>query len=251
MEFIGRGPKGPRPTSPKISSPLQEFLWGAGAILPLVLGAAPFGLIYGTLAPSSGLSFAAALAMSLLVFAGSAQFIALGLLAVGTSLPLIIFTTLVVNVRHLLYALSLLPHVRHLGAGWRLILGFFLTDEAFAIAITRYDRQDRSPYKHWYVLGGALLMYLNWQLWTLLGLFLGERIPDARSWGLDFAMSVTFIGMIMPYLKTQPMVLSALVAGAVAVVARDLPHQLGLVVGASAGMMVGAVLETLQARKTP
>ena len=88
-------------------SPLTEFIAGAKAITPLVVGAIPFCIIFGTLTQSSGLSFAGAIAMSTTVFAGSAQFIALGLLAKGTALPIIILTTLVVNLRHLLYSLSL------------------------------------------------------------------------------------------------------------------------------------------------
>lgn len=81
------------------------------------------------------------------IFAGSAQFIALGLLATGTPLPLILLTTAIVNLRHLLYALSLLPHVKPLPSRWRLVLGFWLTDESFAVAIARYHQSDRSLYK--------------------------------------------------------------------------------------------------------
>jgi 4-azaleucine resistance transporter AzlC len=95
-------------SSTPITSPQSEFWAGCRAIVPLVVGAIPFGLIFGTLSANSGLSFAAALAMSAFVFAGSAQFIALGLLAAGTALPLVILTTFVVNLRHLLYAVSLI-----------------------------------------------------------------------------------------------------------------------------------------------
>ena len=93
---------------------LQEIVAGARAIFPLVVGAIPFGIIFGTLAKSSGLSFWGVMGLSAFVFAVSSQFIALGLLASQTSLSLIIFTTFVVNLRHLLYAVSLIPHVKHL-----------------------------------------------------------------------------------------------------------------------------------------
>ncbi len=92
------------------STPLSEFLAGIRAIVPFVVGAIPFGMIFGTLATTSGLSIAGTIAMSALVFAGSAQFIALGLVATGTALPLIMLTTFVVNLRHLLYSISLVPH---------------------------------------------------------------------------------------------------------------------------------------------
>lgn len=216
--------------------------------MPLVVGAIPFGIIFGTLAANNGLSFWGAMAMSTFVFAGSSQFIALGLLGVGTAIPLIILTTIVVNLRHLLYAVSLVPYVRHLPQAWKLSLGFWLTDEAFAVAIVRYHQDDSSPYKHWYHLGSSLLMYGNWLLCTLLGLTVGQMIPNAASWGLDFAMSATFIGMIIPYLITQPMLVAVLVAGVMSILAHGLPHQLGLMVAAITGVIAGVITEKLSIR---
>lgn len=222
-------------------SPTAEFIAGAKAIVPLVIGAIPFGIIFGTLAQSSGLSFAGAIAMSALVFAGSAQFIALGLLATGTALPIIILTTLVVNLRHLLYSLSLVTHVKDLSPVWKVIIGFWLTDEVFAIAIDRYRKGNRFKYRHWYYLGAAIFMYTNWQICTLIGLSLGHLIPDAAGWGLDFAMSVTFIGMVIPYLKNRSMFIAVIVSGVMALLTHNLPHQSGLIVAAMAGIMAGIV----------
>lgn len=210
---------------------------------PLVIGALPFGIIFGTLAAANGLSFAATIAMSAFVFAGSAQFIAIGLISAGTALPLIILTTFVVNLRHLLYAVSLVPHLHRLSEPWKLALGFLLTDEAFAVAIGRYDQPDRSPHKHWYHLGSSLFMYSTWQIWTLMGLTIGHWVPNAASWGLDFAMSVTFIGMVIPYVVNRPMFVTVGVAGVVSLLAHSLPHQLGLMVAAIAGIIAGMWVE--------
>ncbi|MGH2403747.1 MAG: AzlC family ABC transporter permease, partial [bacterium] len=84
-------------------SPVRELLAGIKAVLPLLIGAAPFGLIYGVLATGAGLPAAAAQAMSLLVFAGAAQFVAVGLLAGGAPAAIVLLTAFVVNVRHVLY----------------------------------------------------------------------------------------------------------------------------------------------------
>ncbi len=181
--------------------------------------------------------------MSALVFAGSAQFIAVGMIAAGTGWLLVVLTAFIVNLRHLLYAVSLAPHVRGLSQRWKVALGFWLTDESFAIAIRRYEARDRSPFKHWYYLGAALAMYGNWQLCTFLGITVGRLVPNAADWGLDFAMSVTFIGMVIPYLKTKPMAIAALVAGAVALIAYPLPHKLGLMAAAIAGIGAGVFSE--------
>lgn len=232
------------PSSDRVLSPRHEVLSGMRGILPLVIGAVPFGIIFGTLASGSGLSAAGAMGMSIFVFAGSSQFIALGLLASGTAIPLVIVTTIVVNVRHLLYSISMMPHLRHDSLAWKLLLSFWLTDENFAVAIARYNQADSSPHKHWYSLGAGVLMYGNWLLCTGLGITLGQQIPT--NLGLDFAMAVTFIGMVIPYVVTRPMGVAVGVAGSVALLAHGLPHQLGLMVASLVGILAGAIAESLQ-----
>jgi 4-azaleucine resistance transporter AzlC len=225
------------------ASPFSEFLAGARDTFPLIVGAIPFGLIFGALALNSGLSFGGAMAMSLFVFAGSAQFIAAGLLAAGTQWPVIVLTTFVVNLRHILYSATLAPHLRRLSQHWQIPLAFWLTDETFVIVAERYSRSSASPYRHWYYLGSAIFMYFNWQVCTFLGLTIGQYLPNAAGWGLDFAMPVTFIGMVIPYLKNRPMIAAVLVSGLVAVVAYPLPNKLGLMVAALAGIITGILVE--------
>jgi 4-azaleucine resistance transporter AzlC len=227
----------------------SELLAGVRDTIPLIIGAIPFGIIFGTLATGSGLSPVATMAMSAFVFAGSAQFIAIGLLAAGTGWPLIVLTTFVVNLRHLLYAASLLPYVSHLSQFWRVPLAFWLTDETFAVVINRYNRPDPVTHKHWYYLGSALAMYLNWQFCTWLGLTFGRLIPDVASWGLDFAMPVAFIGMIIPYLKNRPMGMAVLLAGVTALLAQPLPHKLGLMLATLAGISGGLILERIYGKE--
>lgn len=223
----------------------SEFLAGVRDTFPLVVGAIPFGLIFGALAVNSGLSPAAAMGFSLFVFAGSSQFIASGLVAQAVGIPLIVFTTFIVNVRHALYSATLAPHMKHLSQRWLLPLGFWLTDETFAVVVTRYNQPDTSPFKHWYHLGSSVIMYLNWNFWSFIGLVAGQTIPDLSRYGLAFAMDVTFIGMVMPQLKNRPMILAALVAGFSAVAFNGLPNKLGLIVAVFIGIAVGISTEAL------
>ncbi len=228
-----------------------EFVSGARATIPMMVGAAPFGLIFGALAVSGErvLSPAAAMGMSLIVFAGSAQFIGLGLYAQGISLPFIIFTTFIVNLRHALYAASLAPYLRHLGQRWLLPLGFWLTDETFAVVISRFHTAGRVERGHWYYFGSALPFYVNWQLCTLAGIIAGQRLGDAANWGLDFAMTVTFIGIAVPLVKTRPMLACAMIAGAVSLLTYSLPNRLGYVIGGLAGIAVGLLADWLVKRR--
>ena len=224
----------------------QEFRRGCLAVLPMLLGALPFGVIFGGLAASSGLSPAQTGGMSAFVFAGSAQFIALSLLAGGATFAVLLLTTFVVNLRHALYSASLQPFVRHLPLRWRMGLAFLMTDEAFAVVQHRYAEPDASPDKHWYFLGAAMVLYVGWQLSTAVGILFGLAVPNLAAWGLDFAMLATFIGIVVPMLRNRPQLAAALVAGAVALACHALPYKLGLMVAAACGITVGVVLERRQ-----
>lgn len=227
-----------------------EFLAGMREIVPLIVGAIPFAIIYGAVAVTGGMSPVAAAAMSAIVFAGSAQFVAAGLVAAGVGLGVIIFTTLIVNLRHILYAATLVPYVRHLGQRWLVPLGFTLTDEGFFTTIRRYQAPDNSPYKHWFFAGTAAAMYVNWQIWTWIGIWAGQSIPNPRSWGLDFAFPVTFLGMLLPQVHSVPVAACVVAAAGTALLLQSLPHQLGLVAAALAGVSTGMVVERFAPAKS-
>lgn len=224
-----------------------EFFGGVRAQLPILLGVVPFGMIYGVLAVSSGLSPAAAQAMSAIVFAGSSQFVAAGLFAAATPWPVIVLTTFVINLRHALYSASIAPYVAHLSAGWKLLLAYLLTDEAYAVAIQRFQAPGDARARHWALLGGGLALWSTWQLSTAVGVFLGAQVPPG--WGLDFALALTFIAILVPTLTDRPTMLAALIAGTTAVFGAALPYKLGLITAASAGIVVGVVAARLQSRR--
>jgi 4-azaleucine resistance transporter AzlC len=234
-----------RPKTVFISSPRAEFLAGVRDTIPLMVGSIPFGMIFGALAMGSGLSFAGTVAMSAVVFAGSAQFITLELLAAGTGWPFIVLTTFVINLRHVLYSATLAPYVKRLSQRWQIPLAFWLTDESFVVVANHYNQAGDSPYRRWYYLGSTVLMYLNWQSCTFLGLTIGRLMPNVATWGLDFALPITFIGMVIPYLKDRPMVAAVIVSGVAAVLTYPMPNKLGLMVAALAGIAAGIALETL------
>jgi 4-azaleucine resistance transporter AzlC len=225
---------------------LRELADGFKDTIPLLLGAAPFGVVFGAVGVASGLSPAAVLGLSIFVFAGSSQFVAAGLVAQGVSLPLIVLTTFVVNLRHALYATSLGSHLKKLPQRWLLPLAFWLTDETYAVTIRRYQQEPDNPHRQWYQLASSVSMYLNWQFWTAVGLIAGTRLAGLAEWGLDFAMAVTFIGIVVPLVRSLPMLLCAAVAGAAAVLLKGLPSNLGLLAAALAGIVAGIIAESLR-----
>ena len=230
---------------------MRAFFAGARDTFPMLVGAAPFGVIFGALAVATGLPVWLTLGLSALVFGGSSQFVAVSLIGSGTAVPVIWLTTFVVNLRHALYSATLLPHARSLSAPWRWALAFWLTDETFAVVENQLrqhaDVQDGARY--W--LGSSLAMYFNWQVWTVVGVMLGQSVPGLASLGLDFAMVATFAAIVAPQLRHRPTLFAALVAGAVAMLARELPYKLGLMLAACAGVAAGVAMESWAARTAP
>jgi predicted branched-subunit amino acid permease len=155
-------------------------------------------------------------AMSVIVFAGSAQFIMAQLFALGTPASIIVVTAILVNLRHALYSASVAPYVNHLPDRWRLGLAYLLTDEAYAVAINHY-------------------------------IFLGAQIP--ASWPLDFFLALTFIALVIPALEDWAAAAAALTAGLVSILAFNLPFKLGLVAAALVGIAAGMLVEEAVSRQ--
>ena len=225
----------------------KNFWAGVRSEIPLLIGVFPFGMIYGALAINAGLSTLGAQMMSSLVFAGSAQFITTQLVRESAPGFVIVLTIAVVNLRHMLYSASLAPYLAHLSTRWKALLAYLLTDEAYAPTVIHYEKEGLTPFGHFFLLGAGLTLWINWQISTALGIFLGAAIPE--SWSLDFALPLTFIAMVVPVLKDRPAIAAAVSAGVVALFADTMPYQLGLIVAALVGIIVGTLLEKRQPPK--
>jgi 4-azaleucine resistance transporter AzlC len=224
-----------------MSEPYKNFWAGVRAEFPLLIGVFPFGMIYGALALSAGLSKLEAQMMSSVVFGGSSQFIAAQLFHDSVPGFVIVVTIAVVNLRHMLYSASLAPYLAFLSTRWKILLSYLLTDEAYAPSVIRFEKEGVTQYGHWFLLGAGFSLWFIWQVSTAIGIFLGSAIPE--SWSLDFALPLTFIAMVVPVLKTRPAIAAALSAGIAALLAYSLPYRLGLILAALVGIAVGTFLE--------
>lgn len=221
-------------TSP---SPSSEFWLGVREELPILLGVIPFGMIYGILALSAGLGPFDAQAMSAIIFAGSAQFMTAKLVSAATPGLVVILTGLIINLRHALYSASMAPYLKHLPFRWKATLAYLLTDEAYFVSILHFQREGDSTHKHWHLLGAGLALWSSWQLSTAVGIFLGAQIPSA--WGLDFALPLTFIALVVPGLKDRSGIITAGVASLAALLLFGLPFKLGLIASAFIAIAAG------------
>ena len=229
----------------------KPFLLGVRDTLPLVIAATPFAIVFGALAVSNGVSEWFIMSMSLFVFAGASQFIAIALLATATAFPIILLTVFIVNLRHMLYSASLMPQMTKVSQWLRAPMAFFLTDETYAVASNRaFQQPDKSGFIAYY-LGSGIYMYSNWVFFTWVGMTLGKSIPDISSWGLDIAMIVAFIGIVVPILRKRADWACALSAGVGAVLTYDWPHQTGLLFSSFIAISVGMLISFIDKKEKP
>ena len=197
-------------------SRLAQLGAGARACLPVILGFVAVGVAFGVVARTAGLSVAEVALMSIILYAGSAQFISAGLIAAGAAASAIVVTVFLVNIRHLLYSAALAPHVRHLPTWQNVAIGAELTDESFAVAASHLadDRRASGPW----LIGLNLMGHTTWVVSTTAGALLGSAIPDTRVFGLDFALGAMFAALLVLQMASRPRLRPALAAIAVGAV---------------------------------
>lgn len=221
-----------------MSEARREFISGILQQLPLQLGVVPFGLVFGILGLTSGLTPLQTILMSSIVFGGASQVVFAQLWALGTPPIVTGASVAVINLRHVLYSATLAKYLITLPLRWRILLGYLLTDEAFAVSVKRFEETPR--FAHFHLLGSGLTLWACWQVSTIAGVFLGKEIP--AEWNLDFAIPLTFIALVVPNLRKLPHVAAAVSAGFVAVFAHGLPHNLWIIFAGVTGIIVGGVV---------
>lgn len=203
---------------------------------PLWLGVVPFGLVYSVLARDAGLSLVETQSLSVLVFAGSAQVSAVGLFGTGAAAAEIVLTTFLLNVRHVLYGLSLGRQIPVHGSR-RPLAAYFLTDEAFGVVTASGERTFG------FLLGAELSLFATWNLATLGGGIAGSAIADPARLGIDLVFPLAFLALLVPLVRTRVELAVAVGAGALAFgLSKLLPGGLPILVAGVAGSLAGAWL---------
>jgi predicted branched-subunit amino acid permease len=194
---------------------------------------------------ASGIPPLAAMAMSVLVFAGASMVAAAQLLASDTPALLIIATAAIINLRLVMYSASLRPHFTHLPLRLRLGLAYLTADNVYALSVARFQDHPEDPSKLEYFLGVAIPIWAAWQAAVLAGVLVGAGMP--ASWRLEFAAPLAFIAMSVPLLRDRAMVAAALAAGIVVVATDALPLRLAVIAATVAGIAIGLLVERRKA----
>jgi len=215
------------------------FIEGVRDMAPMLVGIIPFGMVCGVGAISVGASPLAALAMSMIMFSGAAQIVAVQLLAADAPFGVIVLSCQVVSLRLLMYSAAMAPHLRPLDQRWRNVLSYVLTDQAFAGTIQRFRESGDLSANASYFLGTGVLLWGTWQVATVVGIFVGQIVP--ASWQLEFVVPLCFIAVLVPLLRDRVSLLVFAVSG-IAVVALDaMPLRMSMICAGLLGIAAGMI----------
>ena len=219
---------------------LKIFLKGVIDVSPLMIPVVPFGLIFGVLAIDVGFTPLQTMGMSLIIFGGASQIVLLQLFSGGASSLVIISSVGAVNSRHLLYGAVVSEHLSDLKLIWKIIISYFLIDQAFARS-NEYFKKNKDENKYFHLVGGGATCWIIWQSTTFLGIILGAAIPEKL--GLSFAIPLTFLALLINDFRKFINVFVIIVSGLVATLGYNIiPFKAYVIVAALIGLLSAIIL---------
>ncbi len=219
----------------------KNFFKGIKDTSPLMIPVVPFGIIFGVLAIDLGLTPFTTIAMSIIIFGGASQIIFLQLFSAGASSLVILSSVGAVNSRHLLYGTVLSEHLSGLNFTWKIIVSYFLVDQAFAVSNNHFKKNLTDKDKHFHLIGGGLNCWTTWQISTIIGIYLGSIIPDKL--GLSFAIPLTFLALLIDDFRKLMNVIVIIVSGSIATFGYQIiPFKAYVIVAAFVSLFIAFIL---------
>lgn len=222
---------------------------GLADATPIVLGYLPFGLVLGATIARSPVPDAVGWASSPLMFAGASQLAAIELIGAQAGAVVVVATALVINLRHVMYSGGIAPWFRDAPRLFQATAPFLLADPVYTMSALRFPELPDGSARRRYYLTLGLVLFAAWTAMTAGGILVGAALPDGL--GLDLAVPLTFLALLVPAVDDRPTVLAALVGGGVALAAHGLPLQLGLLAGATAGIAAGVLTDPIVMGRVP
>lgn len=226
-----------------------EFSRGARDMVGISMGVGAWGLVTGVAMAKSGMPIGLGVAMSLLVFAGSAQLAAMPLIVGGAPLWMVWAVALCVNLRFVIFSAQWRPYFARLPRRERMLLGYFTADLNYVVFMRRFPQPVPGPEQLPYFWGGVAVNWPSWQIPSLVGLLLADSIPT--QWGFGFAGILALLALLCALLIDRACWMAAMVASAAAVAAFALPLRLNVVVAIAAAVAAGLLMDRLGASVPP
>lgn len=215
------------------------FFAGFWDILPIHLGTFPFAIIIGITGIKLGFTFIEITVMSAILFAGTAQLPAIFLMAEGIHIMVVTFTVFMINIRFIIYSISLAPIFQPYSRLRKAVYSFFVADPLYALSIPRF-RDPEEDGSHWYYFGGGVSLWSVWVLGIVIGAGVGVEVPE--EFPFELVLPLVLIALLFQVLEDRSSWATAAVAGGVASVAAPLNYNLGLLLGVTCGLVLGVSL---------
>jgi len=224
-----------------MSNKSKNFFKGIKDTSPLMIPVVPFGIIFGVLAIDLGLTAMTTIAMSIIIFGGASQIIFLQLFSAGASSLVILSSVGAVNSRHLLYGTVLSEHLSDLSLTWKIIISYFLVDQAFAVSNNYFKKNKHDKDRYFHLFGGGLNCWTIWQITTIIGIYLGSIIPEKL--GLTFAIPLTFLALLVDDFRKFINVIIIIISGSIATLGYEIiPFKAYVIVAATISLIVAYIL---------
>lgn len=225
----------------------EPFLAGARASLPALPGTFSFGIITGVAMIGAGLSPVTAMGMSLIAYAGTAQLVALQLMVTGAPLFVIVLAAFIVNLRFVLFSLTVGPKLPPLRLRSRWMMSYLLSDNGYGFTVDRFTHRPTDPENYPFLVGVCWMIWIGWESGSLVGILFGSVVPVG--WSLEFVVTLTFLGFGIAAVVDRATLAAFAVGSVVAVLGWAWPLRLGLIVAAVAGVAAGLMVERMTASR--
>lgn len=218
----------------------SHFIRGNKAMLPIITGVIPFGIVVGTVCANAGLSMLQTMTMNIIVFAGASQLASVDLMLKNAPSFIIILTGMIINLRFLLYSAALSETFKDQHIIKKIFASYTLTDQTYASLIANEDKSATIVEKVSFYFGAAIVMAFTWHISVVSGFIFGNFAPSSLS--LDFAVPLSFVALVIPTLRNRNYYYVAIVSSITSVLLKDLSLNLGLLISALIGIALAAIL---------
>ena len=225
----------------------NDFFQGVIDVLPLLIPVVPFGIIFGAIGIELGFGPYLTYATSIIIFSGASQIVILQLLSAGASSLVAVTSSSVVSTRHLLYGTVLSQHLNNLSIFWKITLSYLLTDQAFAVSNEYFKKNKNEKFKHYYLLGSGITLWIVWQLTTIIGILLGSIVPEEL--GLTFTIPLTFLALLINYFRKIDHLIVIIISGILSIILYDAPFKSYIIFSSLVSLLIAYLIVKTRKKK--
>tara|TARA_X000000368_G_C22910120_1_gene658199 strand:- start:87 stop:782 length:696 start_codon:yes stop_codon:yes gene_type:complete len=225
----------------------KNIVRGVIDVIPLLIPVVPFGIIFGAIGIELGFGPYVTYATSIIIFSGASQIVFFQLLSAGASSVVAITSSSVISTRHFLYGAVINQYLSNLSIYWKIGLSYILTDQAFAVSNEYFKKNKKDKFKHYYLLGSGITLWIVWQLTTIIGILLGSIVPEEL--GLTFTIPLTFLALLVNYFRKIDHLLIIIISGVISLTLYDAPFKSYIIFSSLISLLISYLIIKMRKKK--